>query len=54
MAMKVDELDPQVIEYLLNQTKRGSDIFGEGGLFKRLKKALAERILEGELTNPWV
>ncbi len=51
MGKKVDELDPQVIEYLLDRTKNGTDIFGEGGLFKQLKKALTERILEGELTT---
>jgi len=51
MAMKADKLDPQVIEYLLNQTKSPEDIFGDDGLLKRLKKALTERILEGELTT---
>lgn len=51
MAMKRNDLDPQVIEYLLKQTKKPGDIFGEDGLFKQLKKALTERILEGELTT---
>jgi putative transposase len=51
MALKTDELDPQVIEYLLSKTKSGLDLFGEGGLFKQLKKALTERILNGELTD---
>lgn len=51
MAMKSNDLDPQVIEYLLKQTKKPGDIFGEDGLFKQLKKALTERILEGELTT---
>lgn len=50
MAMKTDKLDPQVIEYFLKQTKRPEDIFGDDGLLKQLKKALTERILEGELT----
>lgn len=51
MAMKTDKLDPQVIEYLLKQTKTPEDIFGDNGLLKQLKKALTERILEGELTT---
>lgn len=50
MAMKIDELDPQVIEYLLKKTKSPRDIFGNDGILKQLKKALTERILEGELT----
>ena len=51
MAKKANELDPQVIEYLLEQRNASGDIFGESGLFKQLKKALTERILEGELTT---
>lgn len=51
MAMKTDKLDPQVVEYLLKQTKNPEDIFGDNGLLKQLKKALTERILAGELTT---
>ena len=51
MAMKVNELDPQVIEYLFKKMKTPEDIFGDSGLLKQLKKALTERILEGELTT---
>ncbi|WP_423064151.1 IS256 family transposase [Candidiatus Paracoxiella cheracis] len=51
MAMKTNKLDPQVVEYFLKHTKTASDIFGDTGLLKELKKALTERILEGELTD---
>ena len=51
MAKKTDNLDPQVVEYLLNQTENPEDLFGDNGLLKQLKKALTERILEGELTT---
>jgi len=51
MAKKTDNIDPQVVEYLLKQTKSAEDIFGDNGLLKQLKKALTERILEGELTT---
>lgn len=51
MAMKRNNLDPQVIEYFLKHTKTASDIFGDTGLLQELKKALTERILEGELTD---
>lgn len=51
MSMKTDKLDPQVVEYLLNQMKSPKDIFGDDGILKQLKKALTERILEGELTT---
>lgn len=51
MAMKTDKFDPQVIEYLLSKTQSPKDIFGDGGILKQLKKALTERILEGELTT---
>lgn len=51
MAMKSNELDPQVIEYFLTKIKTADDIFGDSGVMKALKKALTERILEGELST---
>jgi|GEM_PF-6145483 len=51
MAMKADELDPQVVEFLIKQVKTADDIFGNSGVMMELKKALTERILEGELTT---
>ena len=51
MAMKTNNLDPQVVEYLLSKVKTGEDLFGDSGILKELKKALTERILEGELTT---
>lgn len=50
MAMKTDKLDPQIVEYFLDKIKKPEDIFGDSGVMKELKKALTERILEGELT----
>lgn len=51
MSKQTNELDPQVVEYLLSKIKKPADIFGDGSIFKQLKKALTERILEGELTD---
>lgn len=51
MAVKTNELDPQVVEYFLDKVKTSDDIFGDSGVMKALKKALTERILEGELTT---
>lgn len=51
MAMKINPLDPQIVESLLKHTKTPEDIFGDNGILKQLKKALTERILEGELTT---
>lgn len=51
MATEVSKLDPQVIEYFIKQTKTPEDLFGDNGILKQLKKALTERILEGELTS---
>lgn len=51
MAAKTNELDRQVVEYLLKQTENPAELFGESGLLKQLKKALTERVLEGELST---
>jgi len=51
MAMQTNELDPQIVEYLLNKIKKPEDLFGDSSILKQLKKALTERILEGELTT---
>lgn len=51
MAVKTNELDPQIVEYFLDKVKTSDDIFGDSGVMKALKKALTERILEGELTT---
>lgn len=51
MAQKTNELDPQIVEYFLKKIKTSEDIFGDSGVMKELKKALTERILEGELTT---
>jgi len=51
MAMKTNDLDPQVVEYLPSKVKKPEDLFGDNGILKELKKALTERMLEGELTT---
>ena len=51
MAVKTNEVDPQIVEYFLDKVKTSDDIFGDSGVMKALKKALTERILEGELTT---
>lgn len=51
MTKKSNHLAPQVIEYLISKVKTADDIFGDSGIMKELKKALTERILEGELTT---
>lgn len=51
MAKKSNDLDPQIVEYFLSKIKTADDIFGDSGVMKDLKKALTERILEGELTT---
>jgi len=51
MAVKTNELDPQIVEYFLDKVKTSDDILGDSGVMKALKKALTERILEGELTT---
>lgn len=53
MAAKVNEqgIDPKVIDYLLKQTDNPAELFAENGLLKQLKKAITERILDGELTT---
>lgn len=51
MAKKTSGLSPEIVEYLLGKVENPADLFGDGGLLKQLKKALTERILEGELTT---
>tara|TARA_B100000989_G_scaffold296861_2_gene281057 strand:- start:28718 stop:29956 length:1239 start_codon:yes stop_codon:yes gene_type:complete len=51
MAKQTDKLDPQVVEYLLNKIDKPEDLFGDTSILKELKKALTERILDGELTT---
>lgn len=51
MALKSNDLDPQIVEALISNMKKPEDIFGDNGLLKQLKKAITERILEGELTT---
>lgn len=50
MDTKLD-IDPTIIDYLFKQLKKPEDIFNNTGIMKQLKKALTERILEGELTT---
>ncbi len=51
MRKKAATLDPQLIDELLKNYENPEDMLGKDGLFKQLKKAVLERILEGELTT---
>ena len=51
MAQKTNNLDPQIVEMLLENTKDPKDLFSDNGLLKQLKAALCQRILDGELTT---
>jgi len=44
-------LKPELIEELMKLTKSPADLFGPEGLFRRLKGALMERMLEAEMTE---
>ena len=46
MAMKVE-----LIDELLKGCKTQEDVFGEGGIFKQLVKAISERAMQAELTT---
>jgi len=49
--VKTTDVDPAVIDYLFNKLKKPEEIFSDTGIMKQLKKALTERILEGELST---
>ncbi len=51
MAKQTTGLSPEIVEYLVSKVENPADLFGDSGLLKQLKKALTERILEGELTT---
>ena len=43
---------PELLDQLLANYEKPEDLTGDGGLFKQLKKALIERALGAELTEP--
>jgi putative transposase len=45
------EIRPELIDELLKGYEKPEDITGEGGLLKRLTKAVLERALESEMTH---
>ena len=47
---KPSAIEQEIVDYLLTKVENPADIFNEGGILKQLKKALTERILDGELT----
>lgn len=51
MGNKISGLDPEGGEYLAEKVENPAGLFSEDGLFKQLKKALTEWILESELTT---
>jgi len=44
-------INVEIIDELLKNCKTQNDVFGEGGVFKELVKALSERALQAELTT---
>lgn len=44
-------IKPEHLDELLSGYEKPEDLLGEGGLFRRLKKALLERALQAELTE---
>ena len=51
MAKKNDNYLHDVADLLINGHENPADIFGQKGLFTKLKKVIVERVLEGELTT---
>lgn len=46
-----NSIDLDLIDDLIKNCKTQEDIFGKGGLFKQIQKAILERALEGEITT---
>jgi putative transposase len=44
-------IDPKLIDQIIKNCSDPMDIFKENGLMMQLKKAIVERMLEGELTT---
>lgn len=44
-------IDKKLLDELLKNAKTSEDLFGEGGIIKRLKKAMVERMLEAEMSH---
>lgn len=51
MVKRAKEFDDQLLDNLIQDCIKPGEVFGDEGLFKRLQKALLERMLEGELTH---
>lgn len=51
MRKKANPFNPELLDSLLKDCKKPDDILGEGGLLKRLTKAVLERALDAELTD---
>ncbi len=49
--MNPDNIDPKLLDELLKSYKNPEDLVGENGIFKKLQKALIERVLESEMTH---
>ena len=47
----MDSIKPELVDELLKGYQKPEDIIGEGGLLKRLTKALLERAMNAELTS---
>ena len=46
-----NSIDLDIIDDLIKDCKTQEDLFGKGGIFKQIQKAILERALEGEMTT---
>ena len=46
-----DQVDSKLLDDILKNYEKPEDMFGEGGILKKLQKALLERVLEGEMST---
>lgn len=51
MAMKSNLFDPKMLDGLIKSFKNSEEMFSDEGIMKQFKKAILERMLEGELTT---
>lgn len=54
MSKKLNQDSPinlDLIDDLIKNCKTQEDLFGKGGIFKQIQKAILERVLEGEMTT---
>ena len=52
MTVKMKPLPTELLDALLADYKKPEDLIGQNGILKQLTKALVERALQAELTDP--